>query len=112
MRGALSSVDRDYFPFNSLIHSIGTHQLHHLFPAIPHYYLEDASVAFRERWPQLVRESKTPILRAFWDNLWAYVQHGVVEDSVTMFTFDKSGRGRVLKTQDGTGELQEPKKSR
>ena len=29
-------VDRDYGLFQSLTHNIGTHQVHHLFPIIPH----------------------------------------------------------------------------
>lgn len=109
VRGALSSVDRDYFPFNSVIHDIGTHQLHHLFPAIPHYYLQDATKAFRAQWPQLVRTSDTPILRAFWNNLRAYIENGVVDESVTMFCYDKDGNGHVLKTKDSKLEA---KKSR
>ena len=39
VRGQLSTVDRHYGPVHSIIHSIGTHQVHHLFPKIPHYHL-------------------------------------------------------------------------
>lgn len=105
VRGALSSVDRDYFPFNSIIHDIGTHQLHHLFPLIPHYYLQDATKAFRARWPELVRKSDTPIVKAFWNNLAAYIKHGVVDDDVTMFCYDSAGNGRVMKTKDDAKKM-------
>ncbi|CAF4525097.1 unnamed protein product, partial [Rotaria magnacalcarata] len=39
VKGQLSTVDRDYGHVHSIIHSIGTHQIHHLFTKVPHYYL-------------------------------------------------------------------------
>ena len=46
LRGGLSTLDRDYGPlFNALHHNIGTHVVHHLFPQIPHYHLQDATQA-------------------------------------------------------------------
>ena len=55
--GALSSVDRDYGWFvNNISHNIHVHQIHHLFPIIPHYHLKEATVAFRRAFPHLVRE--------------------------------------------------------
>ena len=39
VKGQLSTVDRHYGHVHSIIHSIGTHQIHHLFPKIPHYHL-------------------------------------------------------------------------
>ena len=39
VKGQLSTVDRHYGYIHSIIHSIGTHQIHHLFPRIPHYHL-------------------------------------------------------------------------
>lgn len=57
VRGNLNSIDRDYgWLLNSLIHNIGTHQVHHLFPIIPHYNLKPATVAFRKAFPGLVRD--------------------------------------------------------
>ncbi len=43
MRGGLSTIDRDYGIFNKIHHDIGTHVVHHLFPQMPHYNLEEAT---------------------------------------------------------------------
>lgn len=56
VRGNLSSIDRDYGWMNSIIHNIGTHQVHHLFPIIPHYNLCEATKNFRAAYPHLVRD--------------------------------------------------------
>jgi omega-3 fatty acid desaturase (delta-15 desaturase) len=47
MRGGLSTIDRDYGWFNKVHHDIGTHVVHHLFPAIPHYHLCEATAAVK-----------------------------------------------------------------
>jgi omega-3 fatty acid desaturase (delta-15 desaturase) len=47
VRGALATVDRNYGWLDSLHHHIGTHVVHHLFPAIPHYHLREATRAIR-----------------------------------------------------------------
>ena len=58
VRGALASVDRDYGWFvNHVTHHIELHQIHHLFPIIPHYHLPAATQAFRARFPQLVHQA-------------------------------------------------------
>ncbi len=59
LKGALSSVDRDYgIIVNNLSHNINLHQIHHIFPIIPHYHLEEATKAFRIAFPLLVRLKK------------------------------------------------------
>lgn len=68
VKGNLSSVDRDYGIFHTLTHNIGTHQIHHLFPKIPHYHLEEATAAFRKAFPHLIRKSDQTIIEAFSDN--------------------------------------------
>mmetsp|Transcript_4043 Transcript_4043/g.6061 ORF Transcript_4043/g.6061 Transcript_4043/m.6061 type:complete len:396 (+) Transcript_4043:48-1235(+) len=73
VRGNLSSIDRDYFPFNSIINNIGTHQIHHLFPSIPHYNLVRATKAFRKAFPHLVRKSDKNPLHAFYTNVVIYL---------------------------------------
>jgi omega-3 fatty acid desaturase (delta-15 desaturase) len=75
VRGNLSSIDRDYGIFQSITHNIGTHQVHHLFPAIPHYHLQEATRHFRQQFPHLVRKSDDRILYAFHDNFVDYASH-------------------------------------
>ncbi|CAM4793685.1 unnamed protein product [Rotaria magnacalcarata] len=65
VKGQLSTVDRHYGHVHSLIHSIGTHQIHHLFAKIPHYHLETATVHFRKAFPGLVRVKHNAILPSF-----------------------------------------------
>ncbi|KAL3846825.1 hypothetical protein ACJMK2_017779 [Sinanodonta woodiana] len=65
VKGQLSSIDRDYGWANSFIHNIGTHQIHHLFPIIPHYHLEEATSYFRNAFPHLTRKRDDPILPSF-----------------------------------------------
>jgi omega-3 fatty acid desaturase (delta-15 desaturase) len=77
VRGNLSSVDRDYGIFNSIIHNIGTHQIHHLFPIIPHYHLLEATQAFKATYPHLSHDLKSrSILKEFWTNLIIFVKYG------------------------------------
>ncbi|CAF1025502.1 unnamed protein product [Adineta steineri] len=65
VKGQLSTVDRHYGHAHSIIHSIGTHQIHHLFTKVPHYHLEEATAHFRKAFPDLVRYNEEPVLFAF-----------------------------------------------
>jgi hypothetical protein len=47
LRGGLTCLDRDYGIFHKVTHDIGTHVVHHLFPQIPHYNLQDATAAVK-----------------------------------------------------------------
>jgi len=87
VKGNLSSIDRSYWPFNEVIHSIGTHQIHHLFPIIPHYNLDEATRYFRLAYPALVRERKESIFVSFAANMYAFIMHGYVPKSVQVFTY-------------------------
>ncbi|KAK6194957.1 hypothetical protein SNE40_000481 [Patella caerulea] len=80
VRGKLSSVDRDYGMIHDVIHTIGTHQVHHLFPVIPHYHLREATKHFRKAFPQLVHIRNTPILPAFWEMFFKYTSQSIVAD--------------------------------
>lgn len=54
LKGSLSAVDRDYgWLVNNLSHNIHLHQIHHLFPKIPHYHLAEATDAFKRVFPEL-----------------------------------------------------------
>ncbi|KAG0578485.1 hypothetical protein KC19_4G026400 [Ceratodon purpureus] len=56
LRGGLSTIDRDYGLFNKVHHDIGTHVVHHLFPAIPHYHLCEATEAVKPLLGKYYRE--------------------------------------------------------
>ncbi|KAM1286763.1 hypothetical protein ACFX15_000680 [Malus domestica] len=58
LRGGLTTVDRDYGMFNKIHHDIGTHVIHHLFPQIPHYHLEEATKAAKPILGKYYREPK------------------------------------------------------
>ncbi|KAK1270125.1 hypothetical protein QJS04_geneDACA006105 [Acorus gramineus] len=56
LRGALTTLDRDYGWINNVHHDIGTHVIHHLFPQIPHYNLREATKAARPVLDKYYRE--------------------------------------------------------
>eukprot|EP01098_Paradermamoeba_levis_P005452 TRINITY_DN2291_c0_g1_i1.p1 TRINITY_DN2291_c0_g1~~TRINITY_DN2291_c0_g1_i1.p1 ORF type:complete len:392 (-),score=129.62 TRINITY_DN2291_c0_g1_i1:218-1282(-) len=81
VKGSLSTVDRDYGVLHHLTHHIGTHQIHHLFPKIPHYKLETATEHFRKAFPHLVRKSDERILPAMWKMSVKFAQQHVIPDN-------------------------------
>ncbi|CAL1547813.1 unnamed protein product [Lymnaea stagnalis] len=87
VRGQLSSVDRSYGWCHYIIHNIGTHQIHHLFPKVPHYHLEEATAAFRKAFPKLVNVRQEPILPAFLRMFKKYARQNVIgnETQVHMY---------------------------
>ena len=66
LKGALSTVDRDYGLFNNIHHNIGTHVAHHIFLSIPHYHLKDATEAIKPILGDYYRESREPIFKSLW----------------------------------------------
>uniref|UniRef100_M4BT46 Fatty acid desaturase domain-containing protein n=1 Tax=Hyaloperonospora arabidopsidis (strain Emoy2) TaxID=559515 RepID=M4BT46_HYAAE len=91
VKGNLSSVDRSYGPLiDNLSHNIGTHQVHHLFPIIPHYKLKPATAAFRRAFPHLVRKSDERILQAFYRIGRLYAKYGVADSSAKLFTLKEA----------------------
>jgi omega-3 fatty acid desaturase (delta-15 desaturase) len=65
LKGALSTIDRDYGIFNSIHHDIGTHVAHHVFLSIPHYHLKTATAAIKPILGEYYRQSNVPIWKAF-----------------------------------------------
>nr|WDS84440.1 omega-3 fatty acid desaturase-1 [Apocyclops royi] len=90
VRGNLSSVDRSYGWAHSLVHNIGTHQIHHLFIKIPHYYLEEATAVFRAKYPHLVRKSDEPILKAFVKRFFVFDAQQWIDDDTKVHVFKES----------------------
>jgi len=84
VRGNLSSVDRTFGPLlDELTHNIATHQVHHLFPIIPHYHLVEATKSFRKHYPTLVRRSHDSSISAFVTQAKKFAEKRVIDDSVT-----------------------------
>ncbi|KAM6552052.1 hypothetical protein CsatB_001860 [Cannabis sativa] len=67
LRGALSTVDRDYGVFNRVFHNIvDTHVVHHLFSTIPHYNAMEATKAVKPILREYYCVDETPIIKALW----------------------------------------------
>jgi acyl-lipid omega-3 desaturase len=69
LKGALSTIDRDYGLFNPIHHNIGTHVAHHVFLSMPHYHLLEATEAIKPILGDYYRSSKTSIWTAFWKSV-------------------------------------------
>lgn len=87
VRGQLSTVDRHYGIVHYIIHSIGTHQMHHMFTKIPHYHLEEATVHFRKAYPQLVKICDEPIMHSFLRMFRKYETQGVIADDTVIHEY-------------------------
>jgi len=88
VKGNLSSIDRSYgFLIDNLIHDIGTHQIHHLFPKIPHYKLREATVAFRKEYPQFVRKTSESNIPAFFVNWITYCKYAYAPPGTEYFCY-------------------------
>ncbi|VFQ59288.1 unnamed protein product [Cuscuta campestris] len=65
LRGALSTVDRDYGILNKVFHNItDTHVAHHLFSTMPHYHAMEATKAIKPILGEYYRFDDTPVFAA------------------------------------------------
>ncbi|CAF4494837.1 unnamed protein product [Rotaria socialis] len=87
VKGQLSTVDRHYGHIHSLIHSIGTHQIHHLFAKIPHYHLETATMHFRKAFSDLVRVKHNTILPSFIRMFKLFLRQRTIGQDVYIFAY-------------------------
>ncbi len=65
LKGALSTIDRDYGLINDIHHNIGTHVAHHIFCNMPHYHLKTATEAIKPILGDYYRKSEEPIFKSF-----------------------------------------------
>uniref|UniRef100_A0A1D1YEF5 Omega-6 fatty acid desaturase, endoplasmic reticulum isozyme 2 n=1 Tax=Anthurium amnicola TaxID=1678845 RepID=A0A1D1YEF5_9ARAE len=67
LRGALSTVDRDFGFLNGVFHHVAdTHVLHHLFSTVPHYHALEATQAIKPVLGDYYQSDATHVLRAIW----------------------------------------------
>ncbi len=65
LKGALSTIDRNYGLFNGIHHNIGTHVAHHIFLNMPHYHLKTATEAIKPILGDYYRKSDDSIFKSF-----------------------------------------------
>lgn len=68
LKGALSTIDRDYGFINSIHHDIGTHVAHHIFLNMPHYHLKAATKAIKPILGEYYRSSSEPIWKDLYNS--------------------------------------------
>lgn len=67
LRGAMSTVDRDYGILNHVFHHItDTHVAHHIFSTMPHYHAQEATKVLKPILGDYYRFDGTPVYEALW----------------------------------------------
>jgi len=97
VKGQLSTVDRHYGHVHTVLHSIGTHQIHHLFTKVPHYHLEEATVHFRKAFPDLVRINEENVLVSFSRMFNIFLAQRGIDDETRVFTYSQDGNPKKEK---------------
>lgn len=90
VKGNLESVDRVYGLLEHFHHDIGTHVVHHLFPAIPHYHLKEANAAVRPFLGDLHKIEKMNPLMQLPSSVKAWQSAHVIPDSTDVFVIPKA----------------------
>uniref|UniRef100_A0A0K2TAT0 Omega3 fatty acid desaturase, chloroplasticlike [Aplysia californica] n=1 Tax=Lepeophtheirus salmonis TaxID=72036 RepID=A0A0K2TAT0_LEPSM len=87
VKGQLCSIDRHYGWAHDILHSIGTHQIHHLFPQIPHYHLEEATRVFRQKYPNLIRCNANPIVSSYFKGCIRFNRQEIIKNNTAVHVF-------------------------
>ncbi|XP_040565633.1 uncharacterized protein [Lepeophtheirus salmonis] len=87
VKGQLCSIDRHYGWAHDILHSIGTHQIHHLFPQIPHYHLEEATRVFRQKYPNLIRCNTNPIVSSYFKGCIRFNRQEIIKNNTAVHVF-------------------------
>ncbi|PXF49602.1 Omega-3 fatty acid desaturase, endoplasmic reticulum [Gracilariopsis chorda] len=90
VRGNLESIDRVYGILEHFHHDIGTHVVHHLFPAIPHYHLREANQAIKPFLGKLHKVETQNPLRQLPESLNAWQSAHVIPDHTDLFIIPKA----------------------
>jgi acyl-lipid omega-3 desaturase len=87
LKGAISTIDRDYGLFNPIHHNIGTHVAHHIFSSIPHYHLKAVTEAIKPVLGDYYRKSDEPIVKSF---LKSYLRCHFVADTGSKIYYQRA----------------------
>lgn len=90
VKGNLESIDRVYGLLEHFHHDIGTHVVHHLFPAIPHYHLKEANAAVKPFLGALHKIEKMNPLMQLPSSVNAWQASHVIPDSTDLFVIPKA----------------------
>lgn len=85
VKGNLESIDRVYGWLEHFHHDIGTHVVHHLFPAIPHYHLLEANQAVKPFLGDLHKIEKMNPLAQLPESFNAWQAMHVIPDRTDLF---------------------------
>lgn len=90
VRGNLESIDRVYGFLEHFHHDIGTHVVHHIFPAIPHYHLREASEAIKPLLGRLHKVGAKNPLAQLPESFHAWQAAHVIPDVTDVFVIPKA----------------------
>lgn len=90
VRGNLESIDRVYGWLEHFHHDIGTHVVHHLFPAIPHYHLREANAAVKPFLGKLHKVEKKNPFSQLPESFHSWQAAHVIPDSTDLFVIPKA----------------------
>jgi omega-6 fatty acid desaturase (delta-12 desaturase) len=85
LKGALSTVDRDYGLLNVVFHHItDTHVAHHLFSTMPHYHAQEATESLKKVIGEYYHWDDQPLWKAL-NASWSECQHVDEQGKVVFF---------------------------